>query len=1023
MLIKALAAAAGNFGGEYTIDNSLRFNDNDSAYLSRTPSVAGNRKTWTWSGWVKRGNIVALTTGIFNANTTTSSDNECSLFFRDTSVLQFSFNNSGVNIGLLQTSQVFRDVSGWYHIIIVFDTGSATASERMKIYVNGARVTNFTAETYPPLNAESVFNSAIPHSISALRPTSPSEFFDGYLAEINFIDGQALTANSFGQIDATTGEWSPIPYAGTYGTNGFYIKGDAVDGITENSVDGSFATNGGITSVFDATKQRNVASFDGVDDFVLTPYTSNYTDFTVSVFFKYDGGSGNLLNTIFSKNSFFAATTSDFPFYITVNDTNNTLSANYDAGGDFVGDLTQTATGLSTDTWYHVAVTYDRNGSSILYLNGIAVQTNGSVNISNTSRNWCIGRGSFPQGGGVGESEFKGDMYDARLYSRALSSSEVQDLYNETNQSESGLVFNYKFIESSQNPSIVDYSSNGNNWTASSIGDQDVMISTPTNNFSVFNVLSMGSTFSNVQEGNLEFYRSSATSSASAGTMAVSSGKYYYEIYLVSRGSTGASFAVGIQDSSLSLSVVNGYAYYFLNGQFLTFGAGSAYGSTLVAGDILGVAYDLDAGTLTFYKNGVSLGVATSSLTSASYIPLFVDGGGNNVSLYSSTQVLNFGADSSFAGNKTRQGNTDANGIGDFYYEPPAGYLALCTENLPAPAIEQPETQFNVVTYTGDGTDDKAITGVGFQPDMVWIKSRSNALSHNIYDSVRGVSKRIQPNLTNAESSPISGVKSFDADGFTLGNDTDDTNFTSGVTYVAWCWKAGGTAVSNTDGSITSQVSVNTDAGFSVVSYTATNNSSNVGHGLSQAPELIIFKSRTSASSWSVYTTAVDGTYDYLGLNLTDAKGDSVLTAPSSSVMYVNNTEFAGTNVGSDNYIAYAFHSVEGFSKFGSYVGNGSANGTFVYTGVKIAFLLIKKTNSTSNWTMIDNERSGYNGKNDLLYADGTAAEYSGATYPYLEILSNGFKCRTTEASVNASGSTYIYMAFAEHPFKYATGR
>jgi hypothetical protein len=226
MLIKALAAAAGNFGDEYTIDNSLRFNDNDSAYLSRTPSVAGNRKTWTWSGWVKRGNIVALTTGIFNANTTTSSDNECSLFFRDTSVLQFSFNNSGVNIGLLQTSQVFRDVSGWYHIIIVFDTGNATASERMKIYVNGARVTNFTAETYPPLNAESVFNSAIPHSISALRPTSPSEFFDGYMAEINFIDGQALTPNSFGQIDATTGEWSPKRYSGTYGTNGFYLPFD-----------------------------------------------------------------------------------------------------------------------------------------------------------------------------------------------------------------------------------------------------------------------------------------------------------------------------------------------------------------------------------------------------------------------------------------------------------------------------------------------------------------------------------------------------------------------------------------------------------------------------------------------------------------------------------------------------------------------------------------------------------------------------------------------------------------------------
>jgi hypothetical protein len=361
---------------------------------------------------------------------------------------------------------------------------------------------------------------------------------------------------------------------------------------------------------------------------------------------------------------------------------------------------------------------------------------------------------------------------------------------------------------------------------------------------------------------------------------------------------------------------------------------------------------------------------------------------------------------------------------------PPAGgYLALCTDNLPEPAIVQPETQFNVVTWTGDSTTNRAITGVGFQPDFVWIKRRNGADGHIINDSVRGIPNNIFPFSTIAENT-TAYLSSFDSDGFTLDIVAQATNL-SGGTYVAWCWKAGGTAVSNTDGAITSQVSANVDAGFSIVSYTATNNSSNVGHGLNQTPELIIFKSRTSASSWSVYTTAVDGSYDYLRLNGTDAKGNSVLTAPSSSVMYVNNTEFAGTNVGSDNYIAYAFHSVEGFSKFGSYVGNGSTNGTFVYTGFKPAFVMIKCTSASGtgfDWIMHDTKRSVYNLSATQLIANSSVEENkdsggSSTVGAGWDILSNGFKLRTSSGGRNASGGTYIYMAFAEHPFNYATGR
>jgi hypothetical protein len=530
-----------------------------------------------------------------------------------------------------------------------------------------------------------------------------------------------------------------------------------------------------------------------------------------------------------------------------------------------------------------------------------------------------------------------------------------------------------------------------------------------------------------VQEGNLEFYRSSAASSASAGTMAVSSGKYYYEIYLVSRGSTGASFGVGIQDASLPLSVVNGYAYYFLNGQFLTFGAGSAYGSILVAGDILGVAYDLDAGTLTFYKNGVSLGVATSSLTSASYIPLFVDGGGNNVSLYSSTQVLNYGADSSFAGNKTRQGNTDANGIGDFYYAPPAGgYLALCTDNLPEPAIVQPETQFNVVTYTGNSADRNI--DLGFEADFVWIKARNSANANRLYDRVRGNGQVLFSDLSNAEFNGVNDGIHFDyANGFNIDVGANVTGYNeTGSSYVAWCWKAGGTAVSNTDGSITSQVSANVDAGFSIVSYTGTGAASaTVGHGLGQTPAMIIQKAATDGVyNWNSWHKNLD-TNSYISLNTTAAQDNSVNVWPTagitSSVFTTASSAVKYNNLSGVTHIAYCFAEVEGFSKFGSYVGNGSTDGPFVYTSFKPALVLYKRAvGGTGNWILADNEREGYNGDNPALYPNLNLEESIGTS---IDLLANGFKILNSASDHNASGSTYIYMAFAEHPFKEALAR
>ena len=336
----------------------------------------------------------------------------------------------------------------------------------------------------------------------------------------------------------------------------------------------------------------------------------------------------------------------------------------------------------------------------------------------------------------------------------------------------------------------------------------------------------------------------------------------------------------------------------------------------------------------------------------------------------------------------------------------------------------QPETQFNVVLYTGNGTS-QSVTGVGFQPDFVWLKERSSGSDHQLQDSVRGATNLLISNSTNAESSSSTFLNSFDSDGFTVGSSGGANE--SGQTYVAWCWKAGGTAVSNTDGSITSQVSANVDAGFSIVSYTGTGAASaTVGHGLGQTPAMIIQKAATDGVyNWNSWHKNLD-TNSYISLNTTAAQDNSVNVWPTagitSSVFTTASSAVKYNNLSGVTHIAYCFAEVEGFSKFGSYVGNGSADGPFVYTGFKPALVLAKRTDSTGNWVLKDTARDTYNPAGFTLLADVADAEY-GPSNSLVDILSNGFKPRATSTAVNASGGTHIYMAFAEHPFNYATGR
>ena len=325
--------------------------------------------------------------------------------------------------------------------------------------------------------------------------------------------------------------------------------------------------------------------------------------------------------------------------------------------------------------------------------------------------------------------------------------------------------------------------------------------------------------------------------------------------------------------------------------------------------------------------------------------------------------------------------------------------------------INKPNTQMNTVLYTGNG-GTQSITGVGFQPDWTWLKARSESASHELFDVVRGVTKTINSNTTNAEATQTDSLTAFGSDGFTLGSN-GDINYNNS-TYVGWNWKAGGTASSNTDGSITSSVSANTTSGFSVVTFTGTGSNATIGHGLGVKPDAVFFKRLDTTGGWASYHSVLGATkYMRLDTNSGEqtASDEFQNTEPTSSVISIG-TDGA---VNGTSMVAYCFADVKGFSKFNSYVGNGSTDGPFIFTGFKPAFVLIKKSNASgTDWQLTDNKRDLHNVCTHRLLPNDSIAEQTDSLD--LDILSNGFKIRKSSTTNNASGATYIYLAFAENP-------
>jgi len=391
------------------------------------------------------------------------------------------------------------------------------------------------------------------------------------------------------------------------------------------------------------------------------------------------------------------------------------------------------------------------------------------------------------------------------------------------------------------------------------------------------------------------------------------------------------------------------------------------------------------------------------------------------------TAIINAGQDSSFAGTKTSgsANASDSNSVGNFYYTPPTNFLALSSSNLvisddidPAQTdTDISEKQCGAVLYTGNGGSN-AITGLGFQPDLVWMKQRSSGstFSNGVVDSSRGASLGTYFNRTNADTDFSSDFSSFDNDGFTLASGSAANINNSGVTFIGWGWKAnGGTTSSNSDGSITSSVQANTKAGFSIVTYTGGGSSGTVGHGLNKAPEFVISKKRSGTQSWYALATPFGQGYFNVSGNGSYSSGNDPFnsSAPTTTVVGAS-----GDNVTSSaTYIYYCWHSVEGFSKFSKFEGNGNADGAFVYTGFRPKMLVIKDgDNSERAWVVYDDKRNTFNPVKNTVGWNLNGSEDT-SSYP-VDFLSNGFKLRTTNNLVNAS-STYFYACWGSVPFRY----
>jgi len=660
--------------------------------------------------------------------------------------------------------------------------------------------------------------------------------------------------------------------------------------------------------------------------------------------------------------------------------------------------------------WYHIVCVCDSNQTDStaadIYVNG-TVQTYSSTTNPGSAQDlgWPSTAEPF-EVGRLFNNTYYLDAYLANFYfidGQELAPSDFGKINSITGQwvpkeysgtfGNAGLFLDFSVAPGTGDGAGTDSSGNDNDLTDSGLAAADQVVDTPTDNFATWNGVASTTNPATLSDGNLTALRSSDGTDIERSTIAVlASGNWYAEFTIDATGSGSHIWSVGvIKSDDVELYVTDeprlgdaaeGYAYttnwsstpvpHKANN-----GTETSYGSAGSASDIIGV--HLSSGALTFYHNNSTQGAAFSGL-SGNFLFGWSGQGGSKV-------TANYGQTG-------------------FNYTPPTGAVGISTANLDAPTTADPSAYFQPTIYTGDGESSLAVNQGGnstFEPDFVWIKNRDATDDHILTDSVRGATKLISSNNTDAESTDADTLLSFDSDGFSVGADVKVN--TAGEKYVGWQWLE------------------STTSAFDIVSYTGNGSVRTISHNLGVKPDMMIFKRLDGTQNWGVYHHVITADY-VMVLDLTNAKTDDAAvfndTEPTSSVFTVNTD--GKVNANTQTYIAYLFAGVEGFGKFGSYKGNGSTDGPFVWCGFKPAYVMTKRTNDVGDWKTWDNQRTTYNVITTSLAANTNEVDSTG-TAQYIDFLSNGFKIRGNDTETNGDGSTYVFAAFADTPFKTATAR
>ena len=1016
---------------------SLRTTRGDQSYFYYTPS-AGDRMSGTFNYWVKGENFsnTSLARYIFQPY---GAQNESNFsFLHHSSTANMAFGGYGVNY--FYTTTVLRDETNWYNMMWTWDTSNGTQNNRQRAYLNGVEITSMGSGTRSGVRQELGFGGNHQHNFLANyyppAGTGADSWIGGHHAYTTYVNGLALDPTAFGEFK--NGVWIPKNYA---------TKPSLIAQGTGTAI-GDLTSQGGLAGAFDGNRFESYADSAATSGSQATGYIGKNwgSSKTITGFILYSptqygfvgSGASTFTVKLYGKNGAPSNSTDGTLLFTSSSVNDNLISTNGERGSlRYFADTTmvseETISSFTTNTafTYHWVV--------------ITPNTSESIHVSEIEF-YEDGNTYFGTGG------FRLDFNSSDL--NTSGSSRTDPYGSGTDQ---------------PNNTIADASGSGNHLTkTTNINVNDFTLDSPENSFATLLPARSGEGASSqtFTEGNLQWTSSLYNYNATGSTINIpTSGKWYIEVYVKTAGSSLS------HDFGLGLQGVKTDSMAKQNPATATYGDSTIYvtrrdfasrieknlNNVLIAdtysynaGDIVSIAYDADNGKVYYGLNNAfwaedggtdgnpSSGTnhSTTLTTGVEYFFILAQYSNSYVS------VTNFGQDSSFAGNKTRQNNADANGIGDFFYAPPSGgYLALCSANLPDPTIgpqtsTQADDHFNPTLYTANSQTAQNIDTVGFQPDWLWIKQRSRSDAHSFYDSSRGIGPILRGN-SDDEYSNTNLVTSFRTLGFAVGTDPFAWVNYQSDTLVAWAWKGnGGTTTSHSSGDNSanhaSVSQANQTAGFSIVTYTGdvSGNPTKMNHGLGKTPRMIIVKSRSASGSWAVYheNTNTGSSYNHaLFLSSSNARTSANNAYWGSDTMVLNDNLFSvnnstETNTNSVTYVAYLFAEIEGYSRFGGYVGNGSTAGTFIYTGFRPAFIMTKRSDSSGNWYINDSARSPLN-STDLfggnLYADLQNAESGNG----MDMLSNGFRIRNTDSSQNASGGVYIYMAFAEQPFKFSNAR